>query len=71
MPKTTLRCKKCDKTFTRPGPFAWQSPPCFVRENRGDDSQLRELVFGCPIGKDISLWHHNLERGQGDAHPRS
>jgi len=23
MPKTTLRCKKCDKTFTRPGPFAW------------------------------------------------
>ena len=23
MPKTTLRCKKCDRTFTRPGPFAW------------------------------------------------
>ena len=23
MPKTTLKCKKCDKTFTRPGPFAW------------------------------------------------
>ncbi len=23
MPKTTLRCKKCDKTFSRPGPFAW------------------------------------------------
>ena len=23
MPKTTLRCKKCKKTFTRPGPFAW------------------------------------------------
>ena len=23
MPRTTLRCKKCDKTFSRPGPFAW------------------------------------------------
>ncbi len=23
MPKMTLKCKKCDKTFTRPGPFAW------------------------------------------------
>ena len=23
MPKTTFKCKKCDKTFTRPGPFAW------------------------------------------------
>ena len=23
MPKKTLKCKKCDKTFTRPGPFAW------------------------------------------------
>ena len=31
--------------------------PIFVRENRGDDAQLRELVFGCPIGQGISLWH--------------
>ena len=23
MPKKTFKCKKCDKTFTRPGPFAW------------------------------------------------
>ncbi len=23
MPKKTIKCKKCDKTFTRPGPFAW------------------------------------------------
>ena len=23
MSKTTLKCKKCDRTFTRPGPFAW------------------------------------------------
>ena len=23
MPKMTLKCKKCDKTFSRPGPFAW------------------------------------------------
>ncbi len=23
MPKTTIKCKKCDRTFTRPGPFAW------------------------------------------------
>ena len=23
MPKTTLKCTKCDRTFTRPGPFAW------------------------------------------------
>ncbi len=23
MPRKTFKCKKCDKTFTRPGPFAW------------------------------------------------
>lgn len=23
MPKQTFKCKKCDRTFTRPGPFAW------------------------------------------------
>lgn len=23
MPKKTFKCKKCDRTFTRPGPFAW------------------------------------------------
>ncbi len=23
MPKKTFKCKRCDKTFTRPGPFAW------------------------------------------------
>ncbi len=23
MPKTTLKCTKCDRTFTKPGPFAW------------------------------------------------
>ncbi len=23
MPKKTIKCKKCDRTFTRPGPFAW------------------------------------------------
>ena len=23
MPKKTIKCKKCDKTFSRPGPFAW------------------------------------------------
>ena len=23
MPKKTFKCKKCDKTFSRPGPFAW------------------------------------------------
>ena len=23
MPKKSFKCKKCDKTFTRPGPFAW------------------------------------------------
>ena len=23
MPKKTIKCKKCDKTVTRPGPFAW------------------------------------------------
>ena len=23
MPKKTFKCSKCDKTFTRPGPFAW------------------------------------------------
>ena len=23
MPKKSFKCKKCDRTFTRPGPFAW------------------------------------------------
>ena len=23
MPKKAFKCKKCDRTFTRPGPFAW------------------------------------------------
>ena len=23
MPRKSFKCKKCDKTFTRPGPFAW------------------------------------------------
>ena len=23
MPKKTFKCKKCHKTFSRPGPFAW------------------------------------------------
>ncbi len=23
MPRKTFKCKKCDRTFTRPGPFAW------------------------------------------------
>ncbi len=23
MPKKTFKCSKCDRTFTRPGPFAW------------------------------------------------
>ena len=23
MLKKTIKCKKCEKTFTRPGPFAW------------------------------------------------
>ncbi len=23
MPKKSFKCKKCNKTFTRPGPFAW------------------------------------------------
>ncbi len=23
MPRKTFKCKKCNKTFTRPGPFAW------------------------------------------------
>ena len=23
MPKKTFKCKKCDRTFTGPGPFAW------------------------------------------------
>ncbi len=23
MPKKTFKCKKCDRTFTRPGPYAW------------------------------------------------
>ena len=23
MPKKTFKCTKCDRTFTRPGPFAW------------------------------------------------
>ncbi|MCH8852293.1 MAG: hypothetical protein IID41_06520 [Planctomycetes bacterium] len=23
MPTKTLKCMKCDKTFSRPGPFAW------------------------------------------------
>ncbi len=23
MPRKTFKCKKCDNTFTRPGPFAW------------------------------------------------
>ena len=23
MPKKSLRCTKCDRTFSRPGPFAW------------------------------------------------
>ena len=41
-------------------------PPVFLRENHGDEAQLRELVFGCPIGQGISLWHQNLEWGQGE-----
>ncbi len=23
MPKKTFKCSKCNRTFTRPGPFAW------------------------------------------------
>ena len=43
-----------------------KSPPCFVRQRRGDDEHLRELVFGCiPFGH--GKWHQNLGGARGTA----
>ncbi len=35
MPKMTLKCKKCDKTFTRPGPFAWHMQSIHGAKKKG------------------------------------
>ncbi len=35
MPKKTFKCKKCDRTFTRPGPFAWHMQSMHGAKKKG------------------------------------
>ncbi len=60
MPKKTFKCSKCDRTFTRPGPFAWH-----MQSMHGAKKKRKTVKKAKRRGKKRTLKRAGRPKGSG------